>query len=127
MDTRQMKQLFALVDGLAATQRRELVRRLQTASQPEQVLEMVESHLDGPARCPHCQCGKLVRNGHADGLQRYKCRGCSRTFNALSTIASIAGGMAGFLSRADEMSSPVRRRSRSLGAGSSYGRTPVNI
>lgn len=84
MDTRQMKQLLALVDGLAATQRRELLQRLQTASQPEQVLEMLESRQDGLGRCPHCQCAKLVRNGHADGLQRYKCRGCARTFNALS-------------------------------------------
>ena len=84
MDTRQMKQLLALVDGPTVTQRRELLQRLQPASQPEQVLEMVESRLDGPRCCPHCQCVKLVRNGHADGLQRYKCRGCVRTFNALS-------------------------------------------
>jgi hypothetical protein len=26
----------------------------------------------------------VVRNGHADGLQRYKCRSCKRTFNALT-------------------------------------------
>ena len=26
----------------------------------------------------------MVRNGQADGLQRYKCRGCGRRFNALS-------------------------------------------
>jgi len=26
----------------------------------------------------------VVRNGQADGLQRYKCRGCCKTFNALS-------------------------------------------
>jgi len=84
MDTRQMKQLLALVDGLTVRQRRELMQRLEPASQPEQVLEMVESRLDGPRCCPHCQCVKLVRNGHADGLQRYKCRGCVRTFNALS-------------------------------------------
>jgi transposase-like protein len=45
---------------------------------------MVESRLDTPRGCPHCQGVKLVRNGHADGLQRYKCRGCARTFNALS-------------------------------------------
>jgi transposase-like protein len=84
MDTQQMNQLLALVDGLTLTQRRELLQRLHTASQPEQVLEMVQSRLDGAAGCPHCQCAKLVRNGHADGLQRYKCRGCARSFNALS-------------------------------------------
>lgn len=84
MDARRMKRLVAQLGELTATQRRELLQRLQAAPQHEQVLQMVESRLDGPRQCPHCQGVKLVRNGHADGLQRYKCRGCSRTFNALS-------------------------------------------
>jgi transposase-like protein len=84
MDPRGMKRLLALVDALTATQRRELLQRLQAAPQHERVLQMVESRLDGPRQCPHCQGTKLVRNGHADGLQRYKCRGCARSFNALS-------------------------------------------
>lgn len=85
MDARRMKRLVAQLGELTATQRRELLQRLQAAPQHEQVLQMVESRLDGPRQCPHCQGVKLVRNGHADGMQRYKCRGCGRTFNALST------------------------------------------
>ena len=34
--------------------------------------------------CPKCGATRVVRNGQADGLQRYKCRGCSVTFNALT-------------------------------------------
>jgi transposase-like protein len=34
--------------------------------------------------CPHCSAERVVRNGQADGLQRYKCRGCGKTFNALT-------------------------------------------
>ena len=34
--------------------------------------------------CPHCQGKHVVRNGTADGLQRYKCRCCKATFNALT-------------------------------------------
>jgi transposase-like protein len=34
--------------------------------------------------CVRCPCDKVVRNGHSHGLQRYKCRGCGITFNALS-------------------------------------------
>lgn len=85
MDTAQMRRLLGLVDGLTVLQRRQLLQKLQATSAPEQVLQMVELRLDGPRQCPHCQGAKLVRNGHADGLQRYKCRGCARTFNALST------------------------------------------
>ena len=35
-------------------------------------------------RCPHCAGKRIVRNGSVDGLQRYKCRGCGKTFNALT-------------------------------------------
>lgn len=85
MDKEQMKRLLAHVDELTTAQRHELLQRLQAAPQRERVLAMVESRADGARRCPRCQCGEVVRNGHADGLQRYKCRGCARTFNALST------------------------------------------
>jgi len=34
--------------------------------------------------CPHCGSAQVVRNGIADDLQRFKCRGCDRTFNALT-------------------------------------------
>ena len=34
--------------------------------------------------CPHCNCERVVRNGHASGLQRDKCRKCIKTFNALT-------------------------------------------
>jgi len=37
-----------------------------------------------PTRCPSCQGAHLVRNGQADGLQRFKCRGCGITFNGLT-------------------------------------------
>ncbi|WP_425412342.1 transposase [Nitrosomonas mobilis] len=33
---------------------------------------------------PHCGSGSIVRNGSANGMQRYKYRGCSRTYNALT-------------------------------------------
>ena len=84
MNPRRMKRLLAQLGELTATQRGELLQLLHAPAQHEQVLQMVESRLDGPRHCPHCQSVKLVRNGHANGLQRYKCRGCSRTFNALS-------------------------------------------
>ena len=31
-----------------------------------------------------CHCTRIVRNGQADGLQRFKCRSCGVTFNALT-------------------------------------------
>jgi transposase-like protein len=34
--------------------------------------------------CPHCGCRKLERWGRANGLSRYRCGDCRRTFNALT-------------------------------------------
>ena len=46
-------------------------------------VEVIESQGKLPC-CPHCGSSGVVRNGSADGLQRYKCRDCQRTFNALT-------------------------------------------
>ena len=35
-------------------------------------------------RCPHCAREGAVSRGMARGLRRYQCKGCGRTFNALS-------------------------------------------
>ena len=34
--------------------------------------------------CPHCGQSEVVRWGNASGLPRYRCKACSRTFNALT-------------------------------------------
>ncbi len=34
--------------------------------------------------CPRCQGRSLYRHGQANGMQRYQCRACRRTFNALT-------------------------------------------
>ena len=46
--------------------------------------QLVESRLAQFPACPHCVGTRIVRNGNASGLQRYKCRACERTSNALS-------------------------------------------
>lgn len=44
----------------------------------------------GSVKCPRCTFDRVVKNGHARGLQRYRCVGCSKTFNA-STGTPLAG------------------------------------
>ena len=34
--------------------------------------------------CPRCQGTSLYRHGEANGLQRFRCRACGRTFNCLT-------------------------------------------
>ncbi len=41
-------------------------------------------------RCPHCADTRIHRWGKPSGSQRYRCRSCGRTFNALTGTA-VAG------------------------------------
>jgi len=43
-----------------------------------------ESTLPERPHCPKCHGASVVRNGQANGLQRYKCRDCGVTFNVLT-------------------------------------------
>jgi len=40
--------------------------------------------------CPHCQSHEIVRWGRSDGLPRYRCKSCRKTFNGL-TKTPMAG------------------------------------
>jgi transposase-like protein len=45
---------------------------------------MIETSFDVKAACPHCACTDLYRHGVVNGLQRYRCKNCQKTFNALT-------------------------------------------
>lgn len=82
MRQRDMKRLTAKVAELTHTQRQALLRQLAALEGQAASIGVVENRMDG--LCPHCGSTRVVRNGHADGLQRYKCRACQRSFNALT-------------------------------------------
>jgi len=84
MDATEMKQWLSSVARLTARQRTELLKALGAGADEAQVRSLVESRLDVHPACPHCAATHIVRNGNASGLQRYKCRACRRSFNALT-------------------------------------------
>lgn len=81
MRSRELKKMLAQAAKLTWPQRRELMQALSGVDEVAQVVQALQSR---PVACPHCQGERVVRNGHASGLQRYKCRACARTFNALT-------------------------------------------
>lgn len=83
MRQRDLKKLKAMLVTLTLSQRRELMSELQAPERRAASVGIIEDR-GRPGNCPHCGNQKVVRNGNADGLQRYKCRECSRTFNALT-------------------------------------------
>jgi transposase-like protein len=81
MRSRELKRMVAQASKLTPAQRQELIQVLGQADEAAQVVQTLESRA---TVCPHCQSERVVRNGHASGLQRYKCRACAKTFNALT-------------------------------------------
>ena len=84
MKKQELQRLLVLVNKLTRGQRQELVERLKAQSSAEASVEVLESAGGQTRACPHCNSQRLVRNGMADGLQRYKCRACGKTFNTLT-------------------------------------------
>jgi len=80
MKASQFKSLLDSLASLTPSQRKKLVAALSPTTAPaapSRALDRLQ-----PGACPHCASELVVRNGVADGLQRYLCRGCSKTFNA---------------------------------------------
>ena len=84
MRQQQMTRLIHSLPQLTHHQRQQLASSLQVLMDRSQATAVVEAHTSGPRACPHCTCPLLVKNGSANGLQRFKCRQCARTFNALT-------------------------------------------
>jgi transposase-like protein len=56
---------------------------LSSPNGPNLVAELGQYRVDSVG-CPHCDSQDVVRWGHASALPRYRCKGCRRTFNALT-------------------------------------------
>lgn len=49
--------------------------QLDTLDEEQQVLALIDRMGEVPVARSHCADQRVVRNGQADGLQRYNCRG----------------------------------------------------
>ncbi len=79
-----LTRIRGLVKQLNGWQRKILAAELAALAIEPASVEIAERRVSTTARCPHCSGDRLVKNGSASGLQRYLCRGCKRTFNALT-------------------------------------------
>ena len=84
MRTGELNVVMRAIQGMSWSQRRALIQRLQSVQAGDEARAMVEDRLLALRACPHCHDPHVVRNGTARGLQRYRCRGCGKTFKALT-------------------------------------------
>ena len=85
MNAETFNGVMTQVSRLTLRQRELLRKRLDELDGQQQGLAVIESQsATRPRGCPHCQGTSLYLHGQVNGLQRYRCRACHRTFNALT-------------------------------------------
>ena len=84
MRERDFQQFAGRLDDLSIRQRERLASLLGTASNRDRVIGLLEKAAAEHLCCPHCQSARYHRHGHANDLQRFRCKDCRKTFNSLS-------------------------------------------
>ncbi len=81
MKSSEFNQLKQAVNGLSPKQKADLEQHLINPESQPQVLKLLEQAVHG---CPHCQHDSTYKWGTSKGRQRYRCRSCLKTYNALT-------------------------------------------
>ena len=82
MDHTEFKQYLSRLEGLNPAQKRKLSDVLRVKDEGEAVAETLEKRISGGGHCPHCKHVQFQRWGISNGMQRYRCKSCLKTFNA---------------------------------------------
>jgi len=84
MKSVDFKEWLSGMSRLSRGQREAVIAEMADQVELELGVQVIEASVGDTPSCPRCQSQKLHRWGHDSGLQRYRCCGCSRTFNALT-------------------------------------------
>ena len=87
MHARPFEYLLTQLSFLTRRQRERLLDLLLPAAKLDKAVDLIEQAAAHRLACPGCHSRQLHRHGRAHGLQRYRCKQCGRTCNALSGTA----------------------------------------
>ena len=83
MRSPRFKKWFSSLPALNPPQRRQVLDALRPAAGLGRLMALLDQSRQ-ERRCPDCASAHWHRHGQANGLQRYRCRACRRTFDDLS-------------------------------------------
>lgn len=84
MRQRELAALMKSLEKLTRAQRQRVTSELTAGECRATSIEVIEGSAGNTPCCPHCAAKRVVKNGSADGLQRYKCKACRKSFNTLT-------------------------------------------
>ena len=84
MDACAFDTLCRRITELTSRQCARLLASLNESIVGARVADIIQAARLNKLACPRCEGASLYRHGEANGLQRYRCRKCGRTFNSLT-------------------------------------------
>jgi len=84
MDGKAYSKWLEEIDRLSAVQRAEVQSLLAGQSSEAEVVLALEGRLLADRVCAHCRTPGVIVRGRANGLRRFFCGACGKTFNALT-------------------------------------------
>jgi transposase-like protein len=84
MKAEDFRVVLAELGSLTVVQRNALMTALSSRRSGDEVIALIETEFAKAPACGHCGSETFSRWGVATGMKRYKCKGCKRTFNALT-------------------------------------------
>ena len=84
MDVAAFRAWLSGVVDLTAEQQQELDVVLTGRDGEAEVVAAIEACVRDERQCPHCGTPGAVKRGRANGLRRYRCKACGKSFNALT-------------------------------------------
>jgi transposase-like protein len=84
LNTSDLQQLLEDLRGLSAEECLEVKAVLRIREQQVQSSLVMREAENAIKACPHCDCADIAKAGCKDGRQRFRCKACCKTFNALT-------------------------------------------
>ena len=84
MDACRFATFLSQIAQLSRPQCAQMLSVLNACVDKGHATDIVEAAVADKLCCPRCQSRILYRHGQANGMQRYQCRACGRTFNSLT-------------------------------------------
>src|SRR3954471_13413158 len=84
MDVAVFRAWLSGVVDLTAEQQQELDAVLTGRDGEAEVVAAIDACVREERQCPHCGTQGAVKRGRANGLRRYRCKACKKSFNALT-------------------------------------------
>ena len=83
MERKPFLQLLSQLENLTNLQKQKLLTQINE-NMSEKSISLIESQFNHTKNCPHCQSSDISRWGKSNDLQRFRCKECKKTFNALT-------------------------------------------